>query len=238
LKSEDYIEVEKNNNNNYTILFANNIIEPNNEFIEKIYFDFINNDKSIHLYHAGMNFTNKPTVYRNFKIYNDLKRPELSKFIEELDKFNFTENIQVIIDFVVLSILKRIYEENNISKFFDKLLEKYYHRFKLKNGTNEIIKENKVLEFKCSDFFNGKTCSDNLIKDIKKKILESNNKIYLIGFDEKMKIFDSLRSNSFQDDRLRKIEEDVKNSLDVDIDIQRLPLNNNHCLLIIYVNKN
>lgn len=100
--------------------------------------------------------------------------------------------------------------------------------------------EDSILELKSKEYFIGtdRDIVEKLTKDIPKKLKENNYKLYLIGYDEKSKLYDPIPSNKLNDSRIDNLTRNIKKQLKVsDLHLMQIPFDRNNCIIMISVKK-
>ena len=220
-------------NQNLCMLFCNNQIELDDSFLNKIVSLFLNDEPS-KITHIGDEFSETPIEIGNVKIYNEYNLNLSEKLLNYMNNVELPDNFKNELIYVILSCLKFDNPKKNICYFIDKFLSKYVHELKF----DAILKEDSILELKSKEYFIGtdKIIVENLVKDIPKKLNETDYKLYLIGYDEKSKLYDSIPRYNLDDSRLFNITKNIKEQLDdFDINLMQIPFDKNNCIIMISV---
>lgn len=222
-------------NTNLTILFCNDKIDIDEEFLDSIILSIINNGE-IELCHAGLKMIGTPIIIRNFKIYNDLSL-KLAKPL--IDYYNTTDLSSSHKKEFLYVIFHCLYQENQNS-LYCYFLRKCTEEFSKKLTFSSNIYENEIIELKSRDFLPKKTeeIIENLSKDINKKILHSDLKFYILGYDEKTRTYEPFSSQRFPDDRINNIKQKIKEKTKVsEITLFKMDYDNKNCILTLIVKK-
>jgi hypothetical protein len=230
--------VIKKINPNFSILFCNETIDLRISFIEKILSKLINGEQT-RIFHAGMNLNSEPLRINKLEIYNILNA-NLSKYL--IDYYNkVVDNISPSTNNIFLyTIFGLLYLENldkPISHFFRAIQTHLLNEMKIDAKT--ILNEDPVIELKSRDFLSGD--NNQLIErfknDIIKKLEENSFKIYIIGYDEKIKQFEPFPSSRFDEDRINYIKNKLKGILNCELEVFKLPFDENNSILLLTVKK-
>ena len=228
-------ETIEKSNKNMIMLFCNKQIDLDKNFLNKLKSLFLNDEPS-KITHVGDEFSETPIEIGNIKIYNkfnlNLTR-ELLNYLNERELPNTFKNELI---YVILSCLRFDNPKMKIKYFIDKFLTEYVKELKF----DAELMEDSILELKSKEYFIGtdKDIVEKLTKDIPKKLKENNYKLYLIGYDEKSKIYDSIPSYNLSDSRLDNITKNIKKQIKVsDLHLMKIPFDRNNCIIMISVKK-
>jgi len=235
--------VLRKRNPNFTILFANKHISIRQSFLNELFTNYLNNTKT-KIFHAGMKFSQKPLKIGPFEFYNKIETNELiSAICEFLEKSDIKDkSIYHTLSYTILQLLKNKNQEKPISYFLEKLSQKFIEKIDLSQKIMQ--QENTTIEFKSRDIMVGS--NDQIVmkltEDIKKKMKDTNFKIYIIGVDEKTQTFEPIKSSKLPSDRVTKIEQKIRKQLKTTgkfiIKLIKIPSRNREdCIIIIPVQK-
>lgn len=227
-------------NPNFYILFINENIDIRESFLDEIYTKLLNKE-TIKIFHAGTPFLYPPLQISSIQFFNQLKVNEITKpFIEKYKNVEILDKtLDRIMLYCVFDMLKKENEEEPIKYLFEKINGKISEDIDISKQL--ITKENNLIEYKSSDFFNGN--NEEIIKrfkeDIESKLEGSPIKIYIIGFDEKTQQFYPIQSSRANHDRLFSIEQKLRKLLNIPtIHFIPIPLNDGrNCILTLIVSK-
>ena len=135
-----------------------------------------------------------------------------------------------------MSCLKFDNPKMNITYFIDDFLSEFVKELKF----DAELMEDSILELKSKEYFVGTDTEivGKLTKDIPKKLEENDYKLYLIGYDEKSKLYDSIPSNRLHDSRIDNITKNIKNQIEIsDLHVIKIPFDRNNCIIMISVKK-
>jgi len=235
--------VLRKRNPNFTILFANKHISIRQSFLNELFTNYLNNTKT-KIFHAGMKFSQKPLKIGPFEFYNKIETNELiSAICEFLEKSDIKDkSIYHTLSYTILQLLKNKNQEKPISYFLEKFSQKLIEKIDLSQKI--IQQENTIIEFKSRDIMvgNNDQIVMKLTEDIKKKMKDTNFKIYIIGVDEKTQTFEPIKSSKLPSDRVTKIEQKIRKQLKTTgkfiIKLIKIPSRNREdCIIIIPVQK-
>jgi hypothetical protein len=230
----------KKRNPNFNILFCNGTIDIRPAFLEKILTKLLNGEQ-IRIFHAGMNLISNPLRINKLEIYNPLIT-NLSKPMIEYHNEMFGRIPSAFANIFLHITLHLLYLENSdkpISYFLKRLRDKLLN--KLTVDSKLPINENNVIELKSRDFLSDKNeeLLEKMVNDITKKLEENPFKIYIIGYDEKIKQFEPFPSSRFNDNRINYIKTELKRRLKRELELFKLTVeNSSSCILILVVRKN
>ena len=228
-------ETIEKSNKNMIMLFCNKQIDLDKNFLNKLKSLFLN-DEPCKITHVGDEFSETPIEIGNIKIYNkfnlNLTR-ELLNYLNERELPNTFKNELI---YVILSCLRFDNPKMKIKYFIDKFLTEYVKELKF----DAELMEDSILELKSKEYFIGtdKDIVEKLTKDIPKKLNENDYKLYLIGYDEKSKLYDSIPSHNLNDSRIDSITKNIKKQIEVsDLHLMKIPFDRNNCIIMISVKK-
>ncbi len=118
---DDY-SLEKENSH-FQVLFCNDKIEINDNYLEKFRIALINNEK-MRIFHAGLKLNETPLKIQNFEIYNQMNT-KLAKPL--IDNFNEQKCHDTLINelYTIFDLLAKDNKDKPIHKFFSSLCEKF-----------------------------------------------------------------------------------------------------------------
>lgn len=227
---ENEIEIVEKNKD-FTILFSNNDIKLNSIFLENIFQSFLN-QKDTKIFHAGLDFSDKPIKLRNLLIFNKLNVELSQELIKIFNNTEFPKSFENLFLYLIIKIL--IFENHSDIQFF---LKEFSNKI-LINLTQDkkiLLNENNFLEFKNSDFIAGnqKSILSKIQSDIDKKLKLSSSKFYIFGFDEKSKSIDPILTNKFSDDRIEELKKSLEEKYyGYKIEVNKFPLEDNRYSII------
>jgi hypothetical protein len=234
-RGQENVEVQKDIQG-IEILFVNEYIDLAVSYQNKLVTKFINNDP-MKVFHAGCQFSTHPYQLKNMEILNKLKMDELTLVMTEfynsvklLDK-----TVDNIIKYSILASLARVNFELPITHFFNKLAQRILSSMEIEE-TKWVKGEDKVLEYKASDFLigNNKEIVAKLANDIKTKIKDSPFKIYIVGAEDDGTI-NPMNSSRLPNDRVEKIKSGLQHELkNKELQVCRI-VEDDKCFLIIAI---
>lgn len=222
-------------NENIKILFCNELIDIDEDYLNKIYSSILN-DEPLKIVHMGEKINQTPITIGNLKIYNELKRDFTKHLIKFLNENNHSSSFRKELIFVILDCLKYENSDSEMVFFIEDLSKKFIKEFDF----NSILTENSILELKTKEYFLGRNeeILEKLHKDMIKKLNKNNFKLYLIGYDEKTRQYDPFLSRPFNYDRIEYLEKELKNKLKISyLKITKIPFNEINCIIMISVKK-
>ena len=226
--------IEKSNKN-MIMLFCNKQIDLDKNFLNKLKSLFLN-DEPCKITHVGDEFSETPIEIRNIKIYNKFNLNLTEKLLNYLNEKELPDTFKNELVYVIMSCLKFDNPEMNITYFIDDFLLDFVSELKF----DAELMEDSILELKSKEYFLGtnKEIVAKLTKDIPKKLKENDYKLYLIGYDEKSKLYDSIPSYNLSDSRIDNISNNIKEHLNItDLNLMKIPFDKNNCIIMISVKK-
>lgn len=220
-------------NTNITIIFCNEKIDIDENFLDSIVLSILNNGE-IELCHAGLKITPTPIIIGKLKIYNMINLNLANPLIEYYNSKEFSSSHKKEFLFAIFHCL---YLENN-GTIYSYFLRRCLEEFSEKLTFSSNIYENELIELKSRDFLPKKNDGiiNNLSEDILKKISNSDFKFYILGYDEKTRKYEPLSSQKFSDDRLNTISKKIKEKTNVkDITIFKMEYDDKSCILSLIV---
>ena len=200
-------------NHNLQILFSTGKpfeIEIRESYLHKLYREFINGEV-VNIYHCGDVFTQKPMEISHLRIFNEIKTSVLTtELIKYYNETNLQDSFLIkIISNIIFESLSRDNEELHISYFFKRLSERIRKDIAKQKRLTKL--EDKILEFKSNEFFVGNTeeIAQKLSKDIKKKVGQSENKVYVIGVEDNGEVT-GISKSRLKSDRLESIRKKIE----------------------------
>jgi len=240
-------------NSNIYVLFASKLnsetlIQLRESFLGEIYTSFLNR-QSVRIFHAGMNIfspADGPLQIGSIGLFNEVKQ---NKLIDLLIKYyNSLQVRDVLLDrslcYSIFDLLNKANRDKPISLFFDK----FGHEIlaDISRSSYEALKvaqnEGKIIEYKSRDYIVGKNeeIPEKIASDLRKKLKDSNFKVYFFGVDEQTQELEPLSSKKFSSDRIGSIEKRIMKEIKEDISelsLVKLPLEND-CLILMFATSN
>lgn len=226
--------IEKSNKN-LIMLFCNNQIDLDKNFLNKLKSLFLN-DEPCKITHVGDEFSETPIEIGNIKVYNKFNLNLTKELLNYLNEKELPDTFKKELVYVVMNCLKFDNPKMNITYFIDEFLSEFVKELKF----DAELMEDSILELKSKEYFIGtdKKIVEKLTEDIPKKLKENDYKIYLIGYDEKSKLYDSIPSYNLSDSRIENITKNIKKELKVsDLHLMKIPFDKNNCIIMISVKK-
>lgn len=220
-------------NENIFIFFCWDKIKLTEEFLNKLMIKLLNNEETC-IFHAGTPINEEPLIIGNLKILNKLNIDMFSPLIDYFNENEFPPSISKLLIYGIFCCLIKYNDNFPIKILFKEIIKKLNEEIRI----NGEIKEDKIIELKSSSYISGnnKQITKNLTEDIPKKIKENSFKFYILGYDEKEKQIDPVTSNKFNDERINKIAESLKEELKIEnIVLNKVPINEKNCILILLV---
>ncbi|GBC73265.1 hypothetical protein HRbin04_00662 [archaeon HR04] len=230
------VTIVRKTNPHFFILFVNENIEIRASFLGDIRTKLLNNEQ-FKIYHAGCKFSPRPIKIKNMEIYNDIKNEYTKILLDYYKELQMTDTLDKILLGTILKLLSIENEGKDICYFLNHLSEKIFEEL---NFTDKFVNhEDKILELKSGDVVlkkDGEIIS-YLRNDLVTKLKDSNIKIYIIGVNEKTQDCEPIPISRFNDDRINRIIEKLKEATGFDIYIYKIPYNTNKCLLLMIAKK-
>lgn len=226
--------IEKSNKN-MIILFCNKQIDLDNNFLNKIKSLFLN-DEPCKITHIGDDFSEIPIEIGNIKIYNKFHLNLTKELLNYLNEKELPDTFKNELIYVILNCLKFDNPKSNIRYFIDKFLSEFVKELKF----DAELMEDSILELKSKEYFFGtdKDIVERLTQDIIKKLKENDYKLYLIGYDEKSKLYDAIPSHNLSDSRIDNIKTNIEKQLEVsNFNLMKIPFDKHNCIIMISVKK-
>lgn len=226
----------KKENKKIWILFCNDDITIRDSFLEKIKISIINNEKK-RIFHAGMKIKEEPLKIKNLEIIHKINTNLSKPLIDYYNESDHGESHKKDLRYAIFHLL---YEDNAntpISTFFKELSTKFLHDMDFSSN----LQENDIIELKSKDFLPKKDAKiiETLGNDIKKKILQTGFKLYIIGYDEKTKQYEFINNDRFDDSRIHNLTQGLKNETKLtDLNLFKLRKDKYNCIIMIAVKSN
>ncbi len=226
-------EIPKRTNNGSYLIFADgeNIVLAE-EFIHKLALRFINGEKTKVMFipidavkEKKLLFkiiSYEPTIVGTFEIYNRLS---FSKNLYKLIKYynsstTLPREIRVLLGFIILHLIAKELQtvsgdrlSEQASYVFSRLSAEIMERavMVLSDRYKITITEDLFFELKSADYVVGrdKEIVERLANDLKKKLLESQLKIYVIGVNERNREIEPISRSKFKDERIENIRKGI-----------------------------
>ncbi len=228
-------ETIEKSNKNLIMLFCNKQIDLDKNFLNKLKSIFLNDEPS-KITHVGDEFSETPLEIGNIKIYNKFNLKLTKELLKYLKERELPDTFKKELIYVILSCLKFDNPKINITYFIDEFLSEFVKELKF----DAELMEDSILELKSKEYFTGtdKDIVEKLTKDIPKKLKDNDYKLYLIGYDEKSKLYDSIPSNKLSDTRIDNITRNIKKQIEVsELHLMKIPFDRNNCIIMISVKK-
>lgn len=222
-------------NTNLTILFCNEKIDIDDDFLDSLIISILNNGE-LELCHAGLSLFGDPIIIGKLKIYNKLTSNLANPLINYYNSKEFSSSHKKEFLYAIFHCLYLENKETTYSYF----LEKCSKEFSKKLTFSSNIYENHLIELKSRDFIskNNEEIIDNISKDICKKILKSDFKFYILGYDEQTRTYEPLSSQKFPDDRINTLNIKIKEKTKVSkITMFKMEYDDKKCILALIVQK-
>ena len=226
--------IEKSNKN-LIMLFCNKNIDLDKNFLNKLKSLFLN-DEPCKITHVGDEFSETPIEIGNVQIYNKFNLNLTKELLNYLNEKELPDTFKNELIYVIMSCLRFDNPDLDIIYFIDEFLSEFVKELKF----NGELMEDSILELKSKEYFIGtdRDIVEKLTKDIPKKLKENNYKLYLIGYDEKSKLYDPIPSNKLNDSRIDNLTRNIKKQLKVsDLHLMQIPFDRNNCIIMISVKK-
>jgi hypothetical protein len=223
---------------NFHVIYANGKIDLSSSFADHIFADIINGVE-ISVFHpsqaaAANEFTVNTVTFLN--IDRDQITDELKKFAETTHKHivNLSgETASRCLTYVLLHVLSREVGQQ-FQKGIDQLIN--INHGAARNRDVVSSKENEyggLIEYKNKKDLEKKDAATEIVANIKTKLKDSDEKVFLWGIPEQTRELDGLNTQSWNDDRVTNIEERVNEQLQedsfdyTDYHMQIIPLGDN-----------
>ena len=184
-----------------------------------------------------MKIKEEPLKIKNLEIIHKINT-NLSKPL--IDYYNDSDHGESHKKDLRYAIFHLLYEDNAntpISTFFKELSTKFLHDMDFSSN----LQENDIIELKSKDFLPKKDAKiiETLGNDIKKKILQTGFKLYIIGYDEKTKQYEFINNDRFDDSRIHNLTQGLKNETKLtDLNLFKLRKDKYNCIIMIAVKSN
>lgn len=219
-------------------IYANDKINLNSSFADHIFADIISGAE-ISLFHpsqsvAANEFTVNTITFLN--INEDHITPELSRFAETTHKHivNLSgETVSRCLTYLLLHVLSREIDQQ-FKKGINQLIN--INHGSARNRDVVSSKENEhggLIEYKNKKDLEKDDAASEIVSNIKTKLKDSSEKVFLWGIPEQTRELDGLNTQSWNDDRVTSIEERVNKKLQqtnfdyTDFNMQIIPLGDN-----------
>lgn len=220
------------------VIYANGKIDLNSSFANHIFADIISGTE-ISLFHpsqsvAANEFTVNTLTFHN--IDEDQITPELRRFAETTHEHivNLSgETASRCLTYLLLYVLSR-----ELGKQFQDGISQLININHGSARNRDVVssKENEyggLIEYKNKKDLEKDDAASEIVSNIKTKLRDSNEKVFLWGIPEQTRELDGLNTQSWNDDRVTSIEERVNKKLQednfdyTDYHIQIIPLGDN-----------
>jgi len=208
-----FMTVIEKNNPDVILLFTHKFIEIRDSFLEYIFRKFVNNEE-LNILHVGDNFSSTPLTINNLNILNKLTQSAgFSKILSYYKNINLQDRIlEKIIQFIIFELLAKSNKKSFIFYFLKEFSKKILQKIPKIGKLTKL--EDKIIEFKSPDTFHGKNNDiiDYYIKDLTKKLKNTDLKIYLIGIEDDGTL-NPLPASRLKSDRINSIKENLQEIL-------------------------
>ncbi len=226
----------KKESSKFSILFCNGLIKIHKRFLEKIKNKFINN-KQIKIYPLGCQFSLDFVRIKNLEIFNIINLKICLPLINYYNN-NYDEAVNIFLRAAIFNLLYEFNKSKPISYFFKEMYKELVSEIKITH--NAQIFEDDLIELKSRDFLSGN--NDEIISklenDLRNKLYNKDLCLYLIGYDERIKEYEPIPINRFNDSRIHLISKKIKNKLGLSLLIKRrLTIDMNKCILTLIASK-
>ncbi|MCE7699228.1 MAG: hypothetical protein K8E24_010570 [Methanobacterium paludis] len=226
-------KIIKKNNKKFYVVFCDNNIEIAPSFVDKIKTSLINGEK-IKIYHAGMNFNENPLKIENLEIFNDLNDSTASFIIKYLNGNDHSDIRKIELLYTIFQVLSIENTDSPLANLFREIMQK------LLEDTNfsSKINEDEVVELKSRDFLTGNTKEivSKLTKDVENKMKDSEFKLYIFGYDERIEEYEPFPTTRFDDSRILSLNKYLRESTNFEnLNLFKIDKDNNQCILAMTV---
>lgn len=222
----------KKEGSKFLILFCNGFIKIHKRFLEKIKNKFINNEQ-IKIYHLGCQFSLNSVRIKNLEIFNVINLKICLPLISYYNN-NYNEVVNIFLRAAIFNLLYESNKSKAISYFFKEMYKKLVSEI---NITYKVqIFEDDLIELKSRDFLSGNNNEiiSKLEDDLRNKLYNKDLCLYLIGYDERIKEYEPVPLNRFDDSRIHLIAKKIKIKLGLSLlIIRRLTIDMNKCILTL-----
>ena len=226
----------KKESSKFLILFCNGFIKIHKRFLEKIKNKFINNEQ-IRIYHLGCQFSINPVRIKNLEIFNVINLEICLPLINYYNS-NYDEVVNIFLRNAIFNLLYKFNKSKAISYFFKEMSKELGSEIKIQYNTQ--IFEDDLIELKSRDCLSGNN-NEIILKledDLRNKLYNKNLCMYLIGYDERIKEYEPIPINRFDDSRIHLIAKKIKNKLGLSLlIIRRLTIDMKKCILTLIARK-
>lgn len=230
---EKAIEVNKDSGP-FDIIFADGEIEFRASYLDELTRKYLNGE-NLKIFHSGMKFRSEPTVICGMELYNPIRVNELLRcFIDYYHEIKVRDYLlDYLLKFIGIKLIERLKQNSPVDYFFEQLSGNIIKELSIQGKITTT--EDQFIEYKSREYFAGK---DEVIisrfeDDLRKKLDNSDCKLYLIGVEDDGTIdpFLATRFNSDRIENIRKgIEEKIKS-----ITIIAFSVNDNNNAILIFI---
>jgi hypothetical protein len=205
----------KKESSKFSILFCNGLIKIHKRFLEKIKNKFINNEQ-IKIYHLGCQFSLDFVRIKNLEIFNVINLKICLPLINYYNN-NYDEAVNIFLRAAIFNLLYEFNKSKPISYFFKEMYKELVSEIKI--TYNAQIFEDDLIELKSRDFLSGNNNEiiSKLEDDLRNKLYNKDLCLYLIGYDERIKEYEPIPINRFDDSRIHLISKKIKSKLGLSI---------------------